>query len=613
MRERLRNLRFLRSNLYEIRTTDLDVLSRGRLLQLLLTGLIVPLTILTVARSLLALTLPGDAIAFPFSFPLGTILIMQAIAMATAVASFAWLRAGKLQPALHVSLSVLDLAIIWLSLRLPGAILSLATLTLLPILVSAVLGSLRQSLPYVAVTLVAIPILLAISGQAVVSYAVISLVMVMAIVAFSNTLNEASQESRELTRDILALADTLQETIHEQTTALRRRAEQLEHSAEVGRVASLSLELPELIKQTTAKIRERFDYSDVSVMLLPSGGDEALRRASLDTRRHEERDIELEEGTLVGWVARNAEARLTEGEPGRRSKGPEIALPLLSRGQVIGVLHASARRKEAIVREDTVVLQLMADQIAANLENARLYAESQRRADLLGQLPQIATTMARQSTVMNVLSAFAQRVRPLLEADGVSVWLHRPGVPGLSLVLCHVGEEERPVATAGVTSIGLPAQLALENRILVVEELHRWPDPLEAATVLVPGVEASSYLVLPIREENQPAGIAAFARRSQRHRFSGEEVQFCEALALQLGVILHNNQLLAEASRLARREQQINQITSELRGSLDVVTALEKAAASLGEALGDARIQIRLHDTVERQPAGAPTVDDLAS
>ena len=76
-------------------------------------------------------------------------------------------------------------------------------------------------------------------------------------------------------------------------------------------------------------------------------------------------------------------------------------------------------------------------------------------------------------------------------------------------------------------------------------------------------------------------------------------MQFAEALSLQLGVILQNKALLAEANRLARREKQINEITSKLRGTLDTKIALNTVAESLGAALGNVSVGIRLYEPVE--------------
>jgi GAF domain-containing protein len=97
-----------------------------------------------------------------------------------------------------------------------------------------------------------------------------------------------------------------------------------------------------------------------------------------------------------------------------------------------------------------------------------------------------------------------------------------------------------------------------------------------------------------VRREREPVGIATFGRVAGDPAFSGEEIQFAEALSLQLGVILQNNALLAEANRLAQHEKQINEITTRLRGSLDAQIALETAAESLGLALGDVTVGIRL-------------------
>ena len=59
----------------------------------------------------------------------------------------------------------------------------------------------------------------------------------------------------------------------------------------------------------------------------------------------------------------------------------EIALPLLSRDSVIGVLDAQSSSLNGFDKEDMLTLQVLAEQIGVAVENARLYERLKRSLD----------------------------------------------------------------------------------------------------------------------------------------------------------------------------------------------------------------------------------------
>ncbi|NIO71151.1 MAG: GAF domain-containing protein, partial [Anaerolineae bacterium] len=84
--------------------------------------------------------------------------------------------------------------------------------------------------------------------------------------------------------------------------------------------------------------------------------------------------------SMVGWCTTNLQARiaLDVGEEAVRFDNPllpetrsEMALPLISRGQVIGALTVQSTEVAAFSDEDIAVLQTMADHLAVTIDNAR--------------------------------------------------------------------------------------------------------------------------------------------------------------------------------------------------------------------------------------------------
>jgi hypothetical protein len=180
--------------------------------------------------------------------------------------------------------------------------------------------------------------------------------------------------------------------------ALHRYTLQLETAAEVARTATSTLELGTLLTTAVDLIGERFGLDYVAIYLV----DEDNRYAELRAATGQEGRIRLAVrhklkvngvSTVGKCLASKhhalAMARSGESEnasaswlPGTQS---EIVLPLITHGSVIGVLSAQSTQSGAFSSQDVVGFQIMCDQLANAIENARLYADAQRRAEDLAQ------------------------------------------------------------------------------------------------------------------------------------------------------------------------------------------------------------------------------------
>jgi GAF domain-containing protein len=95
---------------------------------------------------------------------------------------------------------------------------------------------------------------------------------------------------------------------------------------------------------------------------------------------------------MIGACLADGQAHVAQdvGEEAVRFENPllpltrsELALPLVSRGDAIGALTIQSTEEAAFSEEDVSVLQMMADQLANVIRNARLFEEQQRASSLL--------------------------------------------------------------------------------------------------------------------------------------------------------------------------------------------------------------------------------------
>jgi sigma-B regulation protein RsbU (phosphoserine phosphatase) len=157
---------------------------------------------------------------------------------------------------------------------------------------------------------------------------------------------------------------------------------------EIAREFSSILNLEELLSQISSEMRDLMRYDALSIYLLEGG--ELKHYFGVRFDQHVQwQTMPLGKG-LVGNAAANREAILcpdTSRDPryvaaveGIRS---EVAVPLILKDQVIGVLDLESERLAAFTEDHLQALTLLAPQIASAIENARLYQQVARNEERL--------------------------------------------------------------------------------------------------------------------------------------------------------------------------------------------------------------------------------------
>jgi GAF domain-containing protein len=114
--------------------------------------------------------------------------------------------------------------------------------------------------------------------------------------------------------------------------------------------------------------------------------------------------IPIDDHSIVGWVAQQgkphisnnvAQDRFFHHEAILKETKSEISLPLVTRGKLLGVLDIQNDKLETFQDENIAIMQIMASQVAVNIDNAQLFskAESQlNETQTLLELNSLLTT-----------------------------------------------------------------------------------------------------------------------------------------------------------------------------------------------------------------------------
>ncbi len=164
--------------------------------------------------------------------------------------------------------------------------------------------------------------------------------------------------------------------------ATKQRNRTLQTLADIAQEFSHILHLEELLKKISSLVRELIPYDAFSIFLwdAKAGMLEHYFGVRFDERM-QLRSMPVGKG-IVGAAAENAEAvlvrdtalddRYVAAVEGIRS---EVAVPLMLQHKVIGVLDLESQQVGAFTKEHQRTLALLAPQVAAAIENARLYEQ----------------------------------------------------------------------------------------------------------------------------------------------------------------------------------------------------------------------------------------------
>ena len=208
--------------------------------------------------------------------------------------------------------------------------------------------------------------------------------------ASSHSAVEFSQDDTRLMRVVgngIAVALEKQRLLRQ----AQRRALELQTASEIARDTASTLSLDLLLNRIVHMLSERFGFYHASIFLLDDAGSYAIIREATGEAGSElkQRGHRLAVGSrsVVGMVTATGEPFILNDvlhnpmhypNPLLSDTRSEMGVPLKLGSMVIGALDLQSKEINSFNQDDVTVLQILADQIAIAIENARAYELSQK-------------------------------------------------------------------------------------------------------------------------------------------------------------------------------------------------------------------------------------------
>jgi len=284
-----------------------------------------------------------------------------------------------------------------------------------------------------------------------------------------------------------------------------------------------------------------------------------------------------------------------------------MAVPLVSRGRTIGFLSASRTEPGSLTQRHGALAIAFANQASAAFENAKLFAQAQRRVRENAALARIASLFTLTEPLQVTLDTVAASVADSAGAMAASVILNDDdGLPvAAGQAALPIGFVETAMAAirggAPLADI-FPAEqgttnLVPEGRRLLVDD-PGWDLMRPFATV----AQWESFAVTPLFYRGRAIGSLVTYYATPAELPAEVDQRFLQGLADQVAIGAANANLFVEASRRAEENQALAAIASrftlggDLEEMLDAVSDI--ALQSTGAVAASVAVLDHGHTTV---------------
>jgi sigma-B regulation protein RsbU (phosphoserine phosphatase) len=335
---------------------------------------------------------------------------------------------------------------------------------------------------------------------------------------------------------------------------------------EVADVLATSLDLDTTLRRVAEVVRKVIDYEIFAILLLNDKTQEMRIRFQVGYPPEfaERARVKLGEG-VTGKAAQSRQAVLVDdvtqdptyiaGVPNVRS---ELAVPLITKNRVIGVIDLEARNPGYFNEEHSRLLTLVASRIAGGIENAQLYTRTTRQARILQLLNEIARELSSILNLDELLNRVAELLRRLIDYQMFSILLLDSSGEQLQHRFSLRFRENTHLKHEVPLGRGIVGQAAETKQAILVPDVSKDPRYIEA------NPETRSELAVPLIYKDKVIGVLDL-EHTRRGFFTDDHRRTMTTLAAQVAIAIENARLYEEIARQERRLERDLALARELQ------------------------------------------------
>ena len=335
---------------------------------------------------------------------------------------------------------------------------------------------------------------------------------------------------------------------------------------EVADVMSTSLDLDTTLRRVAEIVQKVIDYEIFAILLLNEKTQELRFRFQMGYPPEfaERARVKVGEG-VTGQSAQLRQTIFVDDvtkDPRYIAALPnvcsELAVPLIAKNRVIGVIDLEARTPGYFTEEHSRLLTLLASRIASGIENAQLYTRTTRQARILGLLNDIARELSSILNLDELLSRVAELLRKLIDYQMFSILLLDASGEKLQHRFSLRFHENIHLKHEVLLGRGLVGHAAQSGHAILVPDVTKDPRYVEG------NPETRSELAVPLIYKDKVIGVLDL-EHTRRGFFTDDHRRTMMTLAAQVAIAIENARLYEEIARQERRLERDLALARELQ------------------------------------------------
>ena len=322
---------------------------------------------------------------------------------------------------------------------------------------------------------------------------------------------------------------------------------------EVTERINSTLDLDELLSRIAEIVKRAIDYEVFAILLLNEKTQELRVRFSQGHPKELVKDLRIKVGQgIVGRAAQTRRAVLVNDLRDDPSYIPsvemrsELAVPLLFKGRLIGVIDLEAPQPDFFNDSHVSLLELLASRMALAIENARLYRRTLRQARTLHLLNEISRELSSVLVLGELLRKIGTLTKKLVDYHRFGILLADDQTHTFNAVISLKQDERMPERSTVNYGQGIVGAAAVERRPVLV------PDVSKDSRYISVNPETRSEMTVPLIYRDKVIGVIDLESPHLNY-FNEDHVRMFSTLAPQIAITIENARLYERVARSEAR------------------------------------------------------------
>jgi two-component system, NtrC family, sensor histidine kinase KinB len=275
----------------------------------------------------------------------------------------------------------------------------------------------------------------------------------------------------------------------------------------------------------------------------------------------------LERG-LSGWVVRERKVALVENtnqdarwmprqyeDDEKQLPKSAVSVPILTRDKLVGVLTLVHPKTGFFTSDHVALVQAIADQAGIAVLNARLYAESQRKADVMTALAKSASGISASLNLEDVYKGILVQTDLAISVQAVTLCLVDPQSGELQLTATKGWRKTKSEASLNQVAHGIPEWVSQHDQGVIIQDVTT-DERFDPETDQGKGIVSEAIICAPIHYRGQVIGTIE-AINPKEADFDADSLLILSGIANLSGTAIRHAQLFEQLQAAHQSYQEL--------------------------------------------------------